>query len=408
MDEKVVKRRDTLINLAYAAVIFGLLYLFFRYCFWVAAPFLLTFLFAVVNQRPLRWLDKKTNHKCHGLWSVLIVLFSILIILVPFGLLLQKLFREVGNFVTYISDQMNDLPGFLSTVQKNVLHFLQFLPDSIYATVSDSINNFFNGLIQDFDLSKLGLDLSTVKSGISSSVSGVVNVVKNLPSVLLAVVIAIIAWILFTKDYNKVVHFIKLQLPDKQKNLLSETKQLFSKTIVNMLRAYALIMFITFCELFLGFTIMNTAGIMHNAYAVVIAIGIAIFDILPVAGSGGILIPWALISLLDGETKQGVGLLVLYVVITVIRQYIEPKIVGQTLGVNPLVTLMGLYFGLKIFGFIGMFLVPLAVMTVKAFNDTGRIHLYTPPAQERAAAEATLRAADKQKKPLQNPFKKKK
>ena len=62
----------------------------------------------------------------------------------------------------------------------------------------------------------------------------------------------------------------------------------------------------------------------------------------------------------------------LYVVITVIRQYIEPKIVGQTLGVNPLVTLMGLYFGLKIFGFIGMFLVPLAVMTVKAFNDTGR------------------------------------
>ena len=224
----------------------------------------------------------------------------------------------------------------------------------------------------------------------------------------MAVVIGIIAWILFTKDYDKVVHFIKLQLPAKHKNLLSETKQLFSKTIVKMLRAYALIMFITFCELFLGFTVMNTIGIMHNAYAVVIAIGIAIFDILPVAGSGGILIPWALISLLGGNTKQGIGLLVLYVVITVIRQYIEPKIVGQTLGVNPLVTLMGLYFGLKIFGFIGMFLVPLAVMTVKAFNDTGRIHLYNPPARERAAAEATLRAADQPKKPLPNPFKKKK
>ena len=141
-----------------------------------------------------------------------------------------------------------------------------------------------------------------------------------------------------------------------------------------MLRAYALIMFITFCELFLGFTVMNPMCIMHNAYAVVIAIGIAIFDILPVAGSGGILIPWALISLVGGNTKQGIGLLVLYVVITVIR----------------------------------MFLVPLAVMTVKAFNDTGRIHLYNPPARERAAAEATLRAADQPKKPLANPFKKKK
>ena len=64
MNEKVAKRRDALINLTYAAVIFGLLFLFFRYCFWVAAPFLLTFLFAVINQRPLRWLDKKTHHKC--------------------------------------------------------------------------------------------------------------------------------------------------------------------------------------------------------------------------------------------------------------------------------------------------------------------------------------------------------
>lgn len=136
MNEKVAKRRDALINLTYAAVIFGLLFLFFRYCFWVAAPFLLTFLFAVINQRPLRWLDKKTHHKCHGLWSVLLVLLTILIILVPVGLLIQKLFQEIGSFISYVGDQMNDLPGFLTTLQKNVLHFLQFLPDGIYASVS--------------------------------------------------------------------------------------------------------------------------------------------------------------------------------------------------------------------------------------------------------------------------------
>lgn len=66
----------------------------------------------------------------------------------------------------------------------------------------------------------------------------------------------------------------------------------------------------------------------------------------------------------------------MYVIITVIRQYIEPKIVGSSLGVNPIVTLMGLYFGLKLFGFIGMFLVPLCIMTLKAFNDTGRISIW--------------------------------
>ena len=95
------------------------------------------------------------------------------------------------------------------------------------------------------------------------------------------------------------------------------------------------------------------------------------------------MIPWALISFVTGNTSQGIGLLVIYVVISVIRQYIEPKIVGESLGVNPLITLAGLYFGLKLFGFLGMFVVPLGIMTLKAFNDTGRISLWKTPENEK-------------------------
>lgn len=379
MNENVAKRRDALINLAYAAVIIALLYLFFRYCFWVTAPFLLTFFFAVLNQKPLRWIDKKTHNKCHTLWSILIVLLSICIVLVPIILLLARFVKEISNFISYLTTQLDDMPSFLALLEKDILNLLKFLPDGIYTSVSQSVSDFFGNLINDFDLSKIGINLDTVKGGISSGFSGVVSVVKSVPSVLLALVIGIIAWIFFTKDYDRIVGFIKLQLPSKHKNLLSEIKQVFSKTIVKMVRAYALIMFITFCELFLGFTILNAVGIMDNAYALIIAIGIAVFDILPVAGSGGILIPWAIVSLITGNFAQGIGLLVMYIIITVIRQYIEPKIVGNTLGVHPLVTLMGLYFGLKLFGFIGMFIVPISLMTIKAFNDTGRIHLYAPP-----------------------------
>ena len=79
------------------------------------------------------------------------------------------------------------------------------------------------------------------------------------------------------------------------------------------------------------------------------------------------------------EAAAYLGVIVIYITITVVRQYIEPKIVGDSLGVHPLITLMGLYFGLKLFGFLGMFIVPITVMTLKAFNDTGRIHLWTPP-----------------------------
>lgn len=376
MNNKVAKRRDALINLAFIAAVLAILYLFFKYCFWVAAPFVLTFIFAVINQRPLRWLDKKTNNKCHTLWSVLIVLLSICVVVVPIILILMRLFKEIANFVTYLTGQLDDLPTFLALIENSLLDFLKFLPDGVYTSVSQSISNFFGNLINDFDITKIGIDMDTIKGGITSGVSGVFNVVKSVPSVLLALVIGIIAWIFFTKDYDMIVGFIRRQLPEGKRNLLSETKQIFSNTIVKMIRAYAIIMFITFCELFLGMTIMTAAGIMHNSYIVVIAIAIAVFDILPVAGSGGILIPWGIFSLVTGDYRQGIGLLVMYGIITIIRQYIEPKIVGNTLGVHPLVTLMGLYFGLKIFGFIGMFVVPLALMTLKAFNDSGRIHIY--------------------------------
>lgn len=379
MTNSVKKRRDTIINVAYLAIIVGLVYIFFKYCFSVAAPFLLSFFFAVLLQRPIRWLDKKTNNKCHTLWSLLSVLLCILILVGPVVLILSLIGREIGEFVSYLSGQLSDLPNFLATLEKELLNLIKFLPDSIYTSASDYISDIFSKLINNFDLSEIGIDIKSVTSGLTTGVSGIYGVVKNIPSALIGIVIGIVAWILFTKDYAYIVNFIKLQLPEGKKNILGEIKQIFSKTVLKMIRAYGLIMFITFCELFLGLSILNWIGALQSGYIVIIAIAIAVFDILPVAGSGGILIPWALVSLVMGNIKGAIGLMVVYAVITVIRQYIEPKIVGSSLGVHPLVTLAGLYFGLKLFGFMGMFIVPLGVMTIKAFNDAGRIHLFKSP-----------------------------
>lgn len=379
MSEKVEKRKSAIINVAFIAMILGLVYVFFKYCFAVAAPFLLSFFFAVLLQRPLRWLDKKTKNKCHTMWSMLLVLVSLLIILGPVITIISLVAKEIGGFVSFLTGQLNDLPSFLATLEKELLDFLDFLPDGIYTTVSDSISDFFGRTITNFNLSSLGIDIKSVTNGLTTGLGGIFSVVKNIPSALIGIVIGIIAWIFFTKDYNFIVNFIKLQLPKGKKNILVEIKQVFSKTILKMVRAYGIIMFITFCEIFLGLSILRLIGVFNSGYAVIIAIGIAIFDILPVAGSGGILIPWAVISLVLGNYSMAIGLIVIYVIISVIRQYIEPKIVGSSLGVHPLVTLAGLYFGLKLFGFLGMFIVPILIMTIKAFNDTGRIHLYNSP-----------------------------
>ena len=379
MTEKVKKRRDMIINVAFVAMIFGLIFFFVKYLFGVTAPFLLSFFFAVCLQRPLRKLDKKTNNKMHTFWSMFLVIVVLAVVIGPVVLILSRIGKEIVEFISFLGEELNDLPNFLATLQKEIISLLKFLPDGIYTSVSDKITIFFTNLINDFDLSKLNIDIKSITNGLTSGITGVYSVVKSIPSAILSLVIGIIAWIFFTKDYNYIVGFIKRQLPEGKKNLLSETKQIFSKTILKMLRAYGIIMFITFCELFLGLSILNLIGVMNNGYVFMIAIAIAVFDILPVAGSGGILIPWAVVSLILGSYPKAIGLIVIYVVITVIRQYIEPKIVGSSLGVHPIVTLAGLYFGLKLFGFMGMFIIPLTVMTLKAFNDAGRIHLYKTP-----------------------------
>ena len=375
MTPKVEKKRAFIINFAFLALILGIIYVFFKYLFWATAPFVLSFFFAVLLQNPLRFLIRKTKIKWRTFWSILLVIASISIILLPLAILISALISQVVNFVNYLAVELADFPQFIATAQDGILNFLKFLPEGIYDSVSETIINTFDS-VKNFDFANMNISFSSVTNTITSGASGVFSIVRGVPGAIIGLVIGIIAWILFTKDYDRIVRFIQLQLPEGKKNLLVEIKQVFSKTIFKMIRAYALIMFITFCELFLGFSILNLIGVMNNSYIFIIAIAIAVFDILPVAGSGGVLTPWAIISFISGNIGQGIGLLVIYVVITVIRQYIEPKIVGDSLGVNPLLTLAGLYFGLKLFGFMGMFIVPLMIMTLKAFNDTGRVSLW--------------------------------
>ncbi len=383
MNPKVEKRRDFLINLLYLAAILGLAYVFFKYMFWMAAPFLLTFFFAMLLQRPLRWLDKKTEKKAHTFWSIALVVLSVMIIIIPLVFIFIGIGNKISDFVSYLVGQLDDIPTFLATLEKEILDLLKHLPSGLYKTLSNTVTESFTKLIQGGESATSAIDVDTIKSGLSTGISGMYSVVKNIPSVLIGIVIGFVAWIFFTKDYDKIVRFIQRQMPKDKKNTLVEFKQVFYKTILTMFRAYGLIMCITFGELLLGFSILSMLGIMKNGYFALIAAGIAIFDILPVAGSGGILMPWAIVCLVTGNYKQTIGLIIIYVVITVIRQYIEPKIVGTSLGVNPIVTLMGLYFGLKLFGFIGMFVVPITIMTLKALNDNGRISIWKTSENDR-------------------------
>ena len=131
------------------------------------------------------------------------------------------------------------------------------------------------------------------------------------------------------------------------------------KALKSYAKAYLLIMLLTFCEVFVGLLIMR------RRYAFILAFLIAVVDILPIFGAGTVIIPWAVFELITKDTRTGLGLLILYGVVTIIRQIAEPKIVGESLGIHPLATLVAMFAGLKLFGFVGVLFAPMVAIVVK-------------------------------------------
>jgi len=129
-------------------------------------------------------------------------------------------------------------------------------------------------------------------------------------------------------------------------------------------------MFITLLELFVGMLILGVKG------AFLVALGIAIFDILPVLGTGGVLLPWSLLMFVQGNLVMGFGLLALYVFITVVRNIMEPRIVGGQLGMHPLITLCAIYAGFRFMGLLGMFLFPVTIQILIELHRAEDIKLW--------------------------------
>lgn len=134
------------------------------------------------------------------------------------------------------------------------------------------------------------------------------------------------------------------------------------------LRSQLKLMGVTFCLLFAGFSLLRVG------YPLLIALLVTLVDALPVLGTGSILIPWALVCFLEGSAARALGLLGLYATAALTRSVLEPKLVGSHLGLDPLVTLMAMYCGLRLWGLGGMLLLPMlaaAVFTSPLLGDGG-------------------------------------
>jgi predicted PurR-regulated permease PerM len=137
-----------------------------------------------------------------------------------------------------------------------------------------------------------------------------------------------------------------------------------------MVKAYLIILSITFVELLIGLSILKVT------YALPIAAIVSVLDILPILGTGGVLIPWAIVNLISNDYRSGFGMLILYFTMLIVRNAVEPRIVGHEIGLHPIITITTMYAGLRLFGFIGFIIAPLVTILVKYLNDQGEINLY--------------------------------
>lgn len=378
----VEKRRATLINFAYYALLAVLYYVFIKYAFDVVGPFVIAFAVSMLLQKPIRFLAKKSRmpKKIVSVVTVLFILCTVLGIVVFVGYKLVLEFKDFGQFVI---QKLNDLPRTIASVRDWILGIIAILPDKIEAPFAETINSFAADLIKNTSENGIsglgggmqlpeGFDVSTL----ITPLGGLLSTAKRIPFILSGVLIGIIACFFITTDYDNVVGIFKRNVSEKYEKIFVETKRLFGDVIGKMIKSYATIIFITFCEVAVGLNLLSLFNIYKGGYIIVISIITALLDILPVFGTGTVLIPWAVYSLIMGDIPFAIGLVVLYILITVIRQVIEPHLVAMNVGIHPIFTLASMYIGIQLFGVIGIFVLPITIVLLKMLNSEGIIHLW--------------------------------
>lgn len=377
-EARIERERHFLVTMAFWAVILALVYFVLRYMVKMLMPFFLALVFASVS-RPLarllsaevRWKkDEKGNRvpvrrrfpMNKALAGILSVLLLFLIIGGLLTLIVVRAAGSIGDLVAAIPGIYTDtvLPELEETANE-LLDWAGRMDQSLLETVQEAIPNVITSL-----------GAAVTKFSVNA-VAWISSFATKLPSFLLNAVICMIATVFIAVDFDSITEFISTNMPDGPLQMTIDVKDTFLDIIWQFLRSYAIIFIITAAEIAVGLMII---GIRRPIF---FGILISVFDAFPIVGSGMILLPWAIFTVMSGANMQGIGLFIVYAVVVVGRQVIEPKIVGKHVGMKPIVTLVSMYAGTQLFGALGLFALPITVAILTDMNERGLIHLYKKP-----------------------------
>ena len=335
----IQSKRDFLTNCAYWAIIIAAVYLGLQYLLPISVPFILGILVAWLVIR----ISKKLSFS-HKLLRIGLALLIYGVIGLLIALLITKGISVITSVVKWLPQVYESkLLPFISLVYDWCSQMIQQLDPALTNTLSMVLESVFSAL------KNLISYLSTATVGL---VSGIATGVPNLVLSLLAM---IFCTVFVVGDYERIYTFTQEYVPESIRKGISLVRTYLTDTLFVVIRSYTLIMLLTFTELSILFSVFGIQKAFLKASL------IAVFDIMPILGTGGIMIPWFIISFVLGHTAQGLKLLLIYAIITVVRNYVEPKIVGTQLGLHPIITLVSMFIGLRLFGFWGLFGLPVGI-----------------------------------------------
>lgn len=355
---KIEKRRNFITNIIFIALVLFLAFLVLEYVIVWIMPFLLGFLIALAL-RPLVKLLTKFTGVDRKLWAFLAVILGYVLVGVLLGLGGHALFNAIKEFGTNLPTiYTEEIDPFFSSANQGLMDFARrFSPE-----FAKQVGEFLNSILEELQnyLIELSGDL----------ISGIATVSKKLPLWLISLIFTILSSLFISMDYDHVMEFIKRQIPEKNKIMILDIKDYLSKTLTGYLKAYLILMCITFLELSVGFLVLR----VKNPFG--IAAIIAIADMFPVLGTGTVVLPWALISVFQQRYYLALGLLILYIIVTIVRHFIEPKIVGDQIGLTPIVAIICIYLGFVWFGVMGAILFPVTMNIIVCLQKADKIHIW--------------------------------
>ena len=313
------------------------------------APFVLAAVFAWIIEPVVRFVSRRFSDRklVRGIAAgIMVVLLASLVSALLF-LLVTRVLDEIGALASA-------LPGWVATASEQLIAWIENL-DLDWPVLQDGVEDALLRL-----LSEATSTLTSLASRLASLVARAAwRTASLLPEAVLFVVFTLMGTFYMSADPQRIFSFLRSLLPEKYRQRSIVYKASILRAVLGQLRAALILLMVTAAELVCGFLLMGMD------YAVLLALFIAVLDALPVIGAGLFLIPMMLYGIIVGDAGMAVGFGLIYLMTIVVRQLLEPRLIGRQLGLYPLATMMAMYAGLQAMGFLGMLLGPLMLLLCK-------------------------------------------